>query len=232
MTQKACLRFTFLGTGSSGGVPRIGNDWGACDPDELKNRRSRCSALLEYFSDSGGAPTRILIDTSPDMREQLLRTDVGRIDAVVYTHEHADQTGGIDDLRVLALRQRQRIPVYMDERTAEALLKRAAYCFEGAGDYPPILDVQPYLVPGQPVSIPGPSGSIEMQPILQFHGRINSLGFRIGDFAYCNDLNDLPEESLQALRGVRTFVVDALRYSMHPSHANVDQALDLSLIHI
>ncbi len=219
------LRFTLLGTGSSGGVPRIGNDWGACDPHEPRNRRGRCSALAELFDSSDGEPTRVLIDTAPDMREQLLREEIDRLDAVVFSHDHADQTGGIDDLRMLFLRQRKRIPVHMDKPTADTLMRRAAYCFEGAGAYPPILDLQPWLTPLTTRSIAGPAGELSILPLEQQHGDIRSLGFRIGGLAYCNDLNALPEESLDALKDLDVFVIDALRYTEHPSHANLDQAL-------
>ena len=138
------LRFTLLGTGSSGGVPRIGNDWGACDPSEPKNRRRRCSALVEY-SEKGSSEdvTRILIDTSPDIREQLLSVSVSRLDGVLITHDHADQTHGLDDLRALAIRARSRVPVHMDAFTETTLTRKFDYCFEGKGDYPPILDLQP-----------------------------------------------------------------------------------------
>ncbi|MEO0883191.1 MAG: MBL fold metallo-hydrolase [Pseudomonadota bacterium] len=220
------LRFTLLGTGSSGGVPRIGNDWGACDPHEPKNRRSRCSALLELVSETSPDPTRILIDTSPDMREQLLRENVDRIDAIVFTHEHADQVGGLDDVRVLVLRQRARMPVFLDHATHAALIKRFAYCFEGVGGYPAILDRQPLIEPYKSFAISGPAGPIEITPLDQEHGYIRSLGFRIGDLAYCNDLNRLPERSLSHLRDLDVLIIDALRYTAHPSHANLDQALD------
>jgi len=220
------LRFTLLGTGSSGGVPRIGNDWGACDPDEPKNRRSRCGAMVERFAETEGVePTRILIDTSSDLREQMLKTNTGRIDGVVFTHDHADQTGGIDELRVFAIRQRARIPVYMDAETARTLTVRARYCFEGEGDYPPILDMRPFLEPPMPISVDGASGPITLLPLQQVHGRIGSLGFRIGNLAYCNDVSELPPETLEALEGVEVFIVDALRYTPHPSHATVEQAM-------
>jgi phosphoribosyl 1,2-cyclic phosphate phosphodiesterase len=117
------LRVTILGSGSSGGVPRIGNDWGVCDPQNRKNRRLRCSILVERFG-GGPRPTRILIDTSPDMREQLLATAVGELDAVLMTHDHADQTHGLDDLRAVAFRIQARVPVYMDEQTSKQLNKR------------------------------------------------------------------------------------------------------------
>ena len=221
----AHLKFTLLGTGSSGGVPRIGNDWGACDPDEPRNRRSRCCAMVERFTEVDAEPTRVLIDTSPDIRSQLLAQNVGRIDGVIYTHEHADQVGGIDELRVLAIRQRARIPIHMEPRTAAALKMRAGYCFEGVGGYPSILDEQPYMEPLKELVINGPGGEIAFLPIEQEHGFITSLGFRIGGLAYCNDLNAFPQESLAALDGVEVFIVDALRYTAHPSHANLDQAL-------
>ena len=227
MTQ---LKFTLLGTGSSGGVPRIGNDWGACDPGEPKNRRSRCAAMAELadLSNPESEPTRILIDTAPDMREQLLAANVGRVDGVLYTHDHADQTGGIDDLRVLAISQRERIKVYMDEATAETLMMRAAYCFQGSGDYPPILDKRESITPFEPLEINGPGGLLSVLPVAQEHGRIGSLGFRIGSLAYCNDLNALPQESLEALKGVEVLIIDALRYSPHPSHLNVSEAIILA----
>lgn len=219
------LRFTLLGTGSSGGVPRIGNDWGACDPSEPKNRRSRCSALAELIDEADKEATRVLIDTSPDIREQLLREDIDRVDGIVFTHEHADQVGGLDDVRVLALRQRARIPVYLDEPTNAALTKRFEYCFEGVGGYPPILDRQPLITAYEPFVISGSSGPLNFLPLDQEHGYIRSLGFRIGGLAYCNDLNRLPERSLELLGELDVLVIDALRYTEHPSHANLDQAL-------
>jgi len=213
---KHILRFTLLGTGSSG-----------CDPNEPKNRRSRCGAMVERFAETeGGEPTRLLIDASSDLREQMLRTKTGRIDGVLFTHDHADQTGGIDELRVFAIRQRARIPVHMDAETAKTLTVRARYCFEGEGDYPAILDMQPFLKPHIPVCVDGVSGPITIMPLQQLHGRIGSLGFRIGSLAYCNDVSVLPPETLKALEGVEVFIVDALRHIPHPSHATVEQALD------
>ena len=219
------LRFTLLGTGSSGGVPRLGNDWGICDPDEPRNRRGRCSALAELVSDQSPEPTRVLIDTAPDMREQLLREQIDRLDAVIFTHDHADQTGGIDDLRVLALRQRAKVPVHMDEPTSQTLMRRAAYCFEGSGAYPPILGVQAWLEPLTARTIIGPAGALSVLPLTQHHGDIRSLGFRIGGLGYCNDLHGLPAESLSALEDLDILIIDALRRTEHPSHLNLDQAL-------
>lgn len=220
------LRLTLLGTGSSSGVPRIGNDWGACDPSEPRNRRRRCSALLERVSDGAERPTRLLIDTAPDLREQLLDARIGELDAVAISHDHADQTHGLDDLRVIALRMRRQVPIFMDAPTAATLTRKFDYCFEGKGGYPAILARQPEVEPGRRFVVEGPAGHMDVLPIRQKHGWIESLGFRCGPIAYCNDVNELPAEALEALSGVNILVVDALRYTPHPSHANLDTALD------
>ncbi len=218
-------RFTLLGTGSSGGVPRVGNDWGACDPSEPRNRRRRCSALVERLDGPGETVTRVLIDTSPDLREQLLAANVDRLDAVVYTHDHADQAHGIDDVRPLVIRQRRAMPVYMDEVTAASLTRRFAYCFEGAFGYPAILARQAPIVPGEPFDIEGPAGPIRMLPLALVHGAIACIGFRIGGLAYCNDVSDIPQETKEKLRGLDVLIIDALRYTPHASHAHLDLAL-------
>ena len=221
------LRFTLLGTGSSGGVPRIGNDWGVCDPSEPKNRRRRCSALIEYSDDLAmTSTTRVLIDTSPDLREQLLLVGVSALDGVLITHDHADQTHGLDDLRALALRSRKRIPVHMDEHTAETLTKKFSYCFEGSNGYPPIIDLQPFLSDYAPRSLQGEGGELSVLPLRQIHGPIPSLGFRIGNLAYCNDVSDLPDSTLDKLSELDVFVVDALRYTPHPTHAHLERTLE------
>lgn len=221
------LRVTMLGTGSSGGVPRVGDDWGVCDPNEPRNRRRRCSILVERVGhDQATRPTRVLIDTSPDLREQLLDAGVIELDAVVYTHDHADQTHGIDDLRPVAYRMGKRLPAYLDRETAETLVHKFDYCFEGKGGYPPILEAQPLIYPGKAFCVDGPAGEVELLPLRQQHGRIVSLGFRIGDLAYCNDVSDLPKESLSALEGVDTFIVDALRRTPHGSHSHLGQSLE------
>ena len=218
------IRATILGCGSSGGVPRIDGDWGVCDPKNPKNYRLRCSLLLERLSEEG--VTRVVIDTSPDFRQQMISARVDRLDAVVYSHDHADQTHGIDDLRAFVYRARKRMPVHMDQATADSLMGRFGYCFESASDgYPAILDGQVTLTPSNPLDIDGPGGRIRLTPLLQDHGTMPSLGFRIGDLGYCNDCVDLPEETLNALSGVSTFIVDALRYQPHPTHAHLERAL-------
>jgi phosphoribosyl 1,2-cyclic phosphate phosphodiesterase len=220
----AKLRLTLLGTGSSGGVPRVGGDWGACDPAEPRNRRTRCSALVEQWT-TGSHATTVLIDTSPDLREQLLATGTTHLDAVVYTHDHADQAHGIDDVRALAIRQRKQIPVYFDAATQASLATRFSYIFRGAGGYPPILDIQPVVTPYERFQVPGPGGPVEFLPVDMEHGRIRCLGFRMGDVAYCNDVNGLPQRTMDTLAGLDTLIVDALRYTPHPSHAHLELTL-------
>jgi phosphoribosyl 1,2-cyclic phosphate phosphodiesterase len=218
------LRFTILGCGSSGGVPRIGNDWGICDPSNPKNRRRRCSLLVERLMVNGG--TRVVIDTSPDMRDQMLTSGIERLDAVWYTHEHADHTHGIDELRAFYIRQRHRIPVWADAATSAMLKTRFGYCFETqpGSDYPPILDLhQIYL--GSPVSTTGAGGAIEGHSIRLNHGTIDALGFRIGGLAYTPDVNAIPDESLAALQGLDVWIVDALRPVPHPSHFSLPETL-------
>lgn len=221
------FKITLLGTGSSGGVPRVGGDWGACDPTEPKNRRLRCSALVETW-DAATPETRttVLIDTSPDMRQQLLDAEVTRLDAILYTHDHADQTHGIDDVRALVIRNRMQIKAYMDAATHKTLFPKFRYAFEGHGGYPPIIDLQPLISAYEPIEIDGSGGTLIALPIDQEHGRIRSLGFRFGDVAYCNDLNQIPERTFEALAGLDLLIIDALRYTPHPSHAHLQRTLD------
>ena len=237
MTNSAKLRVTILGSGSSGGVPRFGGsdgagEWGACDPLEPKNRRTRCSILVERAHSEFGfvhdKTTSILVDTSPDMRAQLLAAKCSRLDGVLYTHDHADQSHGIDDLRVFAIAMRQRIPVYIDDATAGILLKRFDYCFEQAPGsiYPAILEKCDMPACGEQFEIIGPAGPIPVISFLQNHGSVDSLGFRFGDIAYSSDVVGLPEESFAALQGVGTWIVDALQMKPHKTHAHLDLALE------
>jgi phosphoribosyl 1,2-cyclic phosphate phosphodiesterase len=221
------MRVTIMGCGSSGGVPRVGGDWGACDPANPKNRRMRCGLLIEKFSEvvGQGTATTILIDTPPDLREQVLRAEVKRLDAIVYTHDHADQTHGIDDVRPFFHRRGAPIPTYMDAATATALRARFGYVFAGAREYPAIMSVERLLEPREPFHITGPGGGVALTPLLQDHGSVMSLGFRCGDWAYSNDVVRMPEETLAALTGLDVWIVDALRDTPHPTHASVSQAL-------
>jgi phosphoribosyl 1,2-cyclic phosphate phosphodiesterase len=216
--------FTILGSGSSGGVPRPALGWGACDPSNPKNRRRRTSLLVERRN--GAGVTRVLVDTSPDLREQLLEAEVDWLDAVLFTHEHADHTHGIDDLRGLFIHRRRRVDVYLDGPTSKVLHARFGYCFEApaGSEYPPFV-TEHRLQAGQSVTIDGEGGPITALPVLQEHGDISSLGFRFGRVAYSCDLSGLPEASVAALAGTEVWIVDALRYRPHPSHFSVDDAL-------
>src|SRR5579862_947884 len=181
------LKFTILGCGSSGGVPRPALGWGACDPTNPKNRRRRTSLLVERRDGDGDGDgvTRVLVDTSPDLREQLLDAEVDWLDAVLYTHEHADHTHGVDDLRALYIKQRRPIDVYLDDCTAKSMHQRFGYCFAAppGSEYPPIL-AEHRLAAGKPIAIAGKGGMITALPLLQAHGDIASFGFRFGSVAY------------------------------------------------
>jgi phosphoribosyl 1,2-cyclic phosphate phosphodiesterase len=216
-------RFTILGCGSSGGVPRLGGQWGDCDPLEPKNIRRRCSLLVER--DGPGGTTRVLIDTSPDMRAQLLDAGVGELDAVVYTHPHADHVHGIDDLRMIVFNMRKRLDVWADTPTAAALRQRFDYAFETppGSAYPPICDLR--HIRGE-IIVNGPGGQIILTPFEVVHGTIPALGFRVAGMAYLPDVSDIPTHSWDVLHGLDIWIVDALRRTPHPSHSHLSQTLD------
>jgi len=218
------LTLTILGCGSSAGVPRPALGWGACDPTNPKNRRRRCSLMVERAGGQG--TTRIVIDTAPDLREQLIDANVDHIDAVFLTHEHADQTHGIDDLRSVVLHQRRRIPVYLNQSTAKDIMARFSYCFVSppGSDYPPILSREA-IEGGESRTIEGKGGAVTLSAFNVQHGTIPALGYRIGNAAYTPDLNGIPSDSFSALEGLDLWVIDGLRYKPHPSHFCVDDAL-------
>ena len=216
---------TILGCGSSGGVPRPGSGWGDCDPSEPKNRRRRCSILVERTQEAG--TTRLLVDTSPDLRVQLLDADVPDLDAVLFSHDHADHTHGVDDLRALVLHNRHRIVVHADATTTHSLGGRFSYLFETpAGSlYPPILDLRP-MAAGTPLSIQGAGGEIVALPIAVEHGpNYEALGFRFGDVGYVPDVSLMPPTAKAALAGLDILILDCLRETPHPSHFNLAQSL-------
>jgi phosphoribosyl 1,2-cyclic phosphate phosphodiesterase len=218
------LTLTILGCGSSAGVPRPALGWGRCDPANPKNRRRRCSLLIESNTHQG--TTRIVIDTSPDLREQLIDAHVDHLDAAFLTHEHADQTHGIDDLRSVVLHQRRRIPTYFNVSTAKDIMARFSYCFispEGS-DYPPILE-RDGIEAGETRSIHGEGGEVKLTAFEVQHGNIPALGYRIGSAAYSPDLSDIPQRSWPLLQDLDLWIVDGLRYAPHPSHFSVDDAL-------
>lgn len=219
----AQLIFTILGCGSSGGVPRLGDLWGACDPTNPNNRRRRCSLLVERVDADG--TTRVLIDTSPDMREQLLDAGVGTLDAVIFTHGHADHVHGIDDLRMIVFNRKERLPVWADGPTQERLLASFGYAFtqpEGS-PYPPMLDL--HTIDG-PVSITGAGGAIDFQPLKVDHGVIDALGFRIRNIAYLPDVAEIPNDSWPYVQDLDVWILDALRRTPHPTHVHLEKSLE------
>ena len=219
------LRLTILGCGSSGGVPRIGGDgWGACDHAEPKNRRRRCSILVQQRS--GDAFTSVLVDMSPDLRMQLLDIALERLDGIVLTHAHADHINGIDDVRPMVLQLRKRLDVYMDEATSDVAHKAFSYIFQTPEGslYPPLLNARSMRA-GTAIAIEGEAGTVHATPFRVNHGEIDALGFRFGNVAYVPDVKDIPDESLQYLENLDLWIIDALRYAPHPSHLTLDEAL-------
>jgi len=226
------LEFTILGSGSSGGVPRADGNWGDCDPAEPKNHRSRCSLLVRRPQQEGRgqsvplAETTVVVDTAPDFRLQAVAADIRRVDAALFTHDHADQAHGIDDLRPFFLNQRAQIPAYMDAATHEGLLTRFDYIFHSKGGYPAIC--APYLIPplGEDFFIEGPSGAIPVHTFDVDHGGIRAVGYRFGGVAYTPDVRAIPDGSWADLADLDVWIVDALRWTPHPTHAHVELALE------
>ncbi len=212
------MKITILGCGSSGGLPLIGNEWGTCDPGNPKNRRTRSSVMVEQDD------TVLLIDTSPDLREQLLRENVQRLSAVLYTHAHADHCHGVDDLRVMNWRMKSPIDIYGDGLTIEEITNRFAYIFKtrAEGD----MYFKPSLVPhsiraGDPLVF----GALTVVPFEQNHAYRTTLGFRMGAFAYTTDAKALNEEAFEILRGVDVWVVDCVSRKPHPTHSHLEQTV-------
>ncbi|MBA4797870.1 MAG: MBL fold metallo-hydrolase [Rhizobiales bacterium] len=224
--MKVTRRFTLLGCSSSPGVPRINGDWGNCDPDNPRNRRTRASFLIEQIG-AGGGKTTVVVDTGPDFREQMIRAKVEHIDAVIYSHAHADHLHGIDDLRGYFITQKNRIPIYAEPVTMARIEEGFGYCLKtpAGSSYPPI--VAPIIIEAldQPIEISGAGGTISLLPLKQQHGDIISIGLRIGDVAYCCDISDFPEETVAKLSGLDLLYIDALQYRPHPSHLSLEQAL-------
>ena len=227
------MRFTILGCGSSPGVPRIGGDWGNCDPENPKNRRTRCSFLVERIGAKGR--TSIVIDTGPDFRSQMLDANVKKVDGVFYTHSHADHVHGIDDLRGFALMQRERINIYGSKHTVARLQSGFKYCFKSPNIkmYPPIINAN-IIAPLEPLIIEGEGGPINALPIPQIHGPMQSLGFRFAcggnektsDVCYSSDISAIDPQIERHYQGLRAWIVDALQYKPHTSHFSLDEALD------
>ncbi|HEX3699530.1 MAG TPA: MBL fold metallo-hydrolase [Phenylobacterium sp.] len=222
----ATLEITILGCGSSGGVPRADGEWGACDPTNPKNLRSRCSLLVRRKGEGAAQETTVVVDTSPDFRIQTALAGAKRLDAILFTHDHADQVHGIDDVRAFFLRQRALIPAYMDAGTEASLMRRFGYVFESEGGYPAIcrrLALPPH---GAAWSVEGPSGAIPIVSFDQDHGAVRSVGYRFGGVAYSSDVVNLDAAAFEALADVEVWIVDALRWRPHPTHAHVERTLE------
>ncbi len=211
------MKVRILGSGTSSGVPRIGNDWGACDPSEPRNRRSRASILVEHDG------TRILVDTSPDMREQLLAADVGTVDAIIWTHDHADHCFGIDDVRQIFHARGQAVPGFARAGTLAGLRERFGYVFTGKHGYPPTVEAE--VLPDK-LTI----GAIEVRVADQPHAAIMSAGLRFeadgAAIGYATDFNEMTAAMQTLYSGLDVWIVDALRQRPHPSHPTLDQVLE------
>jgi phosphoribosyl 1,2-cyclic phosphate phosphodiesterase len=216
------LRFTILGCGSSGGVPRLGGHWGNCDPNNVKNFRKRCSLLIQRFDNDN--VTNVLIDTTPDMRQQLLDAKIGKLDAVIYTHEHADHLHGLDDLRMIVINMQKRLPVFASKQTKNSILERFGYAFKTpkGSPYPPILDMNDLP---ETLEIQGAGGPIKFTSFDVDHGNILVSAIKVNDVLYTPDISKVRNDT--ELRDLDYWILDSLRYKPHPSHVNLEQALGL-----
>ena len=213
------MKITIMGCGTSQGVPRIGgklNDgWGHCDPSNPKNRRGRVSIMVEQ------GDTRLVVDTGPDFREQALSAGFTELDGVLYTHDHADHTHGIDDLRAIAQNMKKEVPVYSNKHTLRVLKERFGYIFKGRRFYKAICE--PKVIDLKPFSI-GDFKNIQAMELV--HGSIYSYGYRFGDVCYCTDFNEIPKETYQYLYDLDLWIVDCLREEPHPTHTHLEQTLN------
>ena len=216
------LRFTILGCGSSGGVPRLGGHWGNCDPNNVKNFRKRCSLLIQRFENNN--VTNVLIDTTPDMRQQLLDAKIGKLDAVIYTHEHADHLHGLDDLRMIVINMQKRLPVFASKQTKNSILERFGYAFKTpkGSPYPPILDMNDLT---ETLEVQGAGGPIKFTSFDVDHGNILVSAIKVKDVLYTPDISKVRNDT--ELRDLDYWILDSLRYKPHPSHVNLEQALGL-----
>ena len=213
------VKFTLLGTGSSMGVPRPDGFFGRCNPNNKKNYRTRCSALITFNKKN------ILIDTSPDLRHQLLSEKITSIDSVLYTHFHADQTHGINDLRVFYLKKRKKIPVYCDKLTAEYLGKNFSYCFIKKYDYPAILTMK---ILKKNFMIGGHNNKINIKCVKVKHGLINSIAYIINKkIAYISDANEIYKKDYNCFKNLKYLIIDCLRFNKHPSHFNLVDVINI-----
>lgn len=211
------IKITFLGTGTSQGIPVIGSDHPVSFSDDLKDKRLRSSILIEYKD------FNFVIDCGPDFRQQMLKTNCRKLDAIIFTHEHADHTTGIDDVRPYFFRQ-GKIPIYLHERVLNSLHNRFAYIFDPKQKYPGAPDFEVNLITKEnDFQIFG----LNITPIESVHYKLPILGFRLGKFAYLTDVKTISDKEMLKLNGLDTLVINALRYESHPSHLNIEEALEI-----
>ncbi|HUU14704.1 MAG TPA: MBL fold metallo-hydrolase [Terriglobia bacterium] len=210
------MRLTFLGTGTSTGVPTVGCRCRVCTSEDPLDKRTRPSVALEFDG------RVVLIDTTPDLRQQALREGLERLDAVVFTHGHADHVLGLDDTRVFYFRQQVPLPLYADPRTLESIRRIFAYVFDGSYKYGGVGKLDPHVIDG-PFELWG----LKLVPVPVFHGDLPVLGFRFGNAAYVTDFSTIPDDSMALLEGLDVLVLDALRHKPHPTHSTVENSLKL-----
>jgi phosphoribosyl 1,2-cyclic phosphate phosphodiesterase len=221
----SALEVVIMGCGASGGVPRADGNWGECDPADPRNVRTRCSLMVRRIGETPETSTTLVVDASPEFRQQAFAAGVKRLDALLLTHDHADQLHGIDDVRAFFLRQGGRVPCWMDAATAANVRRRFGYVFEAEGGYPAICDAVPIPPHGATWQVQGPSGPIPVTTFDQDHGGVRSVGYRFGDVAYSSDVVGLDDAAFAALEGLDVWIVDCLRRRPHPTHAHLDRAL-------
>jgi phosphoribosyl 1,2-cyclic phosphate phosphodiesterase len=217
----ANLTITILGSGTSHGIPMIACDCPVCTSDDPHDRRSRPSIAITYQNPSSDTPTTLLIDTGPELRLQCVANDIRAIDAVLYTHHHIDHLAGLDDLRRFNWVQERVIPCYGQPETLERLRTMFAYAFEHDPEYP---SAKPQLTL-RAIDGPFQIGGRTITPIPLLHGTLPVLGFRVGNAAYCTDVNQIPPASWPLLEGLDVLILDAVRQRPHPTHFNLDQAI-------
>jgi len=216
------IKFIILGCGSSFGVPRADGSWGKCDPKEKKNYRTRCSALIK------SKVKNILIDTSPDLRQQLIKNKITNIDLVIYSHKHGDQVHGINDLRIFSLKNNKKIPVYADYETKKYLYNNFNYCFNNSSSYKAILKLN---LLKKNFKFTNKKNIISIKSVPVQHGNIKSQSFIINkSCAYINDANKIYKKDMKYFKNLNYFVIDCLRHNNHPSHFNLSEVIELTKI--
>lgn len=210
------MKLTFLGTGTSTGVPTVGCECAVCTSPATHDKRTRPSIMLEYCGRT------VVIDTTPDFRSQALRQKIQRVDAVLFTHAHADHVLGLDDVRPFFFRQKDPIPIFADQRCMESLRRIFTYIFDQTYPYGGILKVEPHLIDG-----PFNLWDMQLVPLPVLHGTLPVLGFRFGNAAYVTDFSTIPETTLGLLQGLDVLILDALRHKPHPTHSTIENSLAL-----